>query len=139
RRKRRSPHRGAFRGGGLLLPCSFARTGALRENVVVAGGGVVLLDDGRRVEGERPVVIHAAAHAVAVAAPGPSVTAEGQVDFDRAVAGRGTRPGGNGETASQPISAVATRERAAALSQVAVQRAVADGHGRIVRLTQEDA
>src|SRR5438105_1045464 len=44
------------------------RLPALRKDVVVASGSVVVLDDGRDVEGERPEVINAAAHALPIAA-----------------------------------------------------------------------
>src|SRR5438270_738593 len=50
-----------------------------REDVVVAGGGMVLLDDAHAVEDERPQVVEAAAHAVAIAAPGAALATEGAV------------------------------------------------------------
>ena len=68
-----------------LVPPPSVRTAAtparspLRENVVVAGGGLVLFDYGERIEGERPEVIDTATHAEAVGAADRAVAVPGAV------------------------------------------------------------
>ncbi len=54
-----------------------------RPDVVVAGGGVVLLDVGLGVEAEGPEGVDPAADALAVAAARAGLAAEGEVIFDR--------------------------------------------------------
>src|SRR5262245_45175242 len=56
----------------------------LREEVVIAGGGVIPIDHRRRVEGERTQVEDAAPDAHAVAAAGPRGPALGLIEQDLA-------------------------------------------------------
>src|SRR5438874_1653031 len=98
----------------------------LREDVVVAGGRLILFDDAHEIDGERPQVVDAAAHAVPVAAPGTLLAAEGLVVRDAAVVDGGARRGLNGQAAPQPVAAVATLAAVASLGDVVGQRAIAD-------------
>src|SRR5579884_1638638 len=111
--------------------------GALRENVIVAGGGMVLLDDGQGVDGQRPEVVDAAAHAPAVATPRPLVTADRLVIRDGAATDRGVRTGLNGQAASQPAATAAALAAVAASRGVLRQGAVGQGQGGWVGVTAD--
>src|SRR5438552_15732605 len=77
--------------------CVFSSRHPSREDVVVTGGGVVVADHGRRVEGERAQVVDAAAHASTGAAARARGAAGGVVELDRAAVerdGRGAEGGG---------------------------------------------
>ena len=58
-----------------------------------------MVDGGRYVGGEYPEVVDAAAHAVAITAPGSPHPALSEIVFDPAVADRGARTGLNGKAA----------------------------------------
>jgi hypothetical protein len=91
-----------------LFACAYYqrdRENPLREDVVVAGGGMVLADDAEDVERKRPEIAAPAAHAKSVAAHPALLAAEGRVVSDAAVVDRGARAGLNGEAAPQPVAA----------------------------------
>src|SRR5215468_11039798 len=87
---------------------------ASREDVVVAGRGVILLDERQGVEGQRPELVNAAAHPLPINAANTSRATERLVVRDGAVADRGARPGRDREAAAQPIAAVGPRAAVAA-------------------------
>src|SRR3954469_2249052 len=107
----------------LFFRVSHRRRHNSRERVVVAGGGVVLFEGTHDVEGERPEVVDAAAHAVPHTAPGTLAAAVGPVVRDVAVADRGAGAGLDGEAAAQPVAAVAAVAALAALGDVVVEGA----------------
>src|SRR5262245_38217411 len=106
--------------------------GDSRADVVVAGRGVVLLDDGEDVGGERPEVVDAAADAVPVAAAGPRLAADRLVVRDGAGAERGAGPRLNGQAASQAVAAVGAVATLATLREVVVEGAAGQGEGGVV-------
>src|SRR5438132_8310451 len=79
----------------------------LRKDVVVAGGRVVVSDDGLHVEGERAQVVDAAANPLAVAAATFARAAVGQVVGDRAPRDVDRGAAGDIDTAAQAVAAVA--------------------------------
>src|SRR5262245_9471571 len=100
---------------GSLMEPPYRRKGQqtaarLREEVVVAGGRVVLLDDGLEVEREHPEVVDvdATGQALSGTAAGPRLAAEGAVALDRAVADRCARAVLDSEAAAQPVATVAS-------------------------------
>src|SRR5207245_2878229 len=102
-------------------------------------GSVVVLDDGRDVEGERPEVINAAAHALPIAAAVVCFPALGAVVDDRAVRDADTRAASNVYATPESIAAVAIRPAVAAQGEVAVERGAADREGRSIRENEEDS
>src|SRR5262249_62355722 len=90
-------------------PATAARAPALREDVVVAGGGLVQGDLGHD-QVERPQAVDAAADALAVAAARPGGPAVGLVEQHRAAVEREARRGEwaeGGAVEDAPAQAVA--------------------------------
>src|SRR5579871_2880229 len=109
----------------LTRPPSLTRRGSdlLGEDVVVAGGGVILPDDGRGVEGERAKIVDAAADALAIAAAGSLLAPDGPVVFNAAGGQGECRAGVIEQTAAQAVAAVTARTAGAADGLVVAERA----------------
>jgi hypothetical protein len=100
-------------------PFSSERSG---EDVIVARGRMILLDDRQTVKGERPNAVDAPAYTIPVATAGAPFASDGPVLRDRAVIRRGVRPGLNGEAASESVAAVAALAAVATLCNSDVRR-----------------
>src|SRR5260370_27850971 len=88
--------------------------------VMVGGRGVVLLDDGRHIEGESAEVIDPAADPLAVTAAAAARAAVGVIPGHRAAGQADGRPASNVDASTE---AIAARAPVAAQGQVLVQRA----------------
>ena len=109
----------------------------LGEDVVVAGRGVVPVDHGEHV-GERPQVVDAAAHALAVAAPGARRTALGHIGVDVAGADAGGTPRQDRKAATQAIAPVASRSPCTTDGLIGVEVAVAQNQRATIRETRDN-
>src|SRR5262245_21659436 len=99
----------------------------IAEAIIVAGGGVVASDDGRDVEEERPEVVNASAHSLAVRPPAGATATAGQVVGDV----RSTDDHGAGRddinAAARAVPTIAPAGAIAANGQVVADGGIRDG------------
>src|SRR5262249_41978097 len=102
------------------------------EDVVVAGGGVVLLDDGRRVQARDAAVgqVQPAALPQPRGAAGPCRPAVGLVGGDRARPDRDARLAVGIDAAAEAVATVRASPPGAAGGRVAAEGGAAHGEGR---------